>query len=80
MTSGKGSYVEYDDGRKMLDFTCGIGVTSMGESFSPSLLCMLIHILARTLPSKDQQSCSRPMYEYRARAGKLCMQSPPTAV
>ncbi|KAJ7126182.1 pyridoxal phosphate-dependent transferase [Mycena epipterygia] len=31
MTSGKGSYVEYDDGRKMLDFTCGIGVTSMGH-------------------------------------------------
>jgi len=31
MTSGKGSYVEYDDGRKMLDFTCGIGVTSLGH-------------------------------------------------
>ncbi|KAJ7634935.1 acetylornithine aminotransferase [Roridomyces roridus] len=31
MTSGKGSYVEYDDGRKMLDFTCGIGVTNMGH-------------------------------------------------
>ncbi|KAJ7512823.1 acetylornithine aminotransferase [Mycena galericulata] len=31
MTSGKGSYVEYNDGRKMLDFTCGIGVTSMGH-------------------------------------------------
>ncbi|KAJ6495361.1 acetylornithine aminotransferase [Mycena sanguinolenta] len=31
MTSGKGSYVEYDDGRKMLDFTCGIGVTNLGH-------------------------------------------------
>ncbi|KAJ7810782.1 acetylornithine aminotransferase [Mycena olivaceomarginata] len=31
MTSGKGSYVEYDDGRKMLDFTCGYGVTSLGH-------------------------------------------------
>ncbi|KAJ7204746.1 pyridoxal phosphate-dependent transferase [Mycena pura] len=31
MKSGKGSYVEYDDGRKMLDFTCGIGVTSLGH-------------------------------------------------
>ncbi|KAJ7913919.1 acetylornithine aminotransferase [Mycena leptocephala] len=31
MTKGKGSYVEYDDGRKMLDFTCGIGVTSLGH-------------------------------------------------
>jgi 4-aminobutyrate aminotransferase len=35
MTSGKGSYVEYDDGRKMLDFTCGIGVTSLGECIEP---------------------------------------------
>ncbi|KAJ7185436.1 acetylornithine aminotransferase [Mycena filopes] len=31
MTSGKGSYVEYADGRKMLDFTTGIGVTSLGH-------------------------------------------------
>ncbi|KAK7044549.1 acetylornithine aminotransferase [Favolaschia claudopus] len=31
MTSGKGSYVEYHDGRKMLDFTCGIGVTNLGH-------------------------------------------------
>jgi 4-aminobutyrate aminotransferase len=31
MTKGKGSYVVYDDGRQMLDFTCGIGVTSLGK-------------------------------------------------
>ncbi|KAJ6451695.1 acetylornithine aminotransferase [Mycena vitilis] len=31
MVDGKGSYVEFNDGRKMLDFTCGIGVTSMGH-------------------------------------------------
>ncbi|KAF7331399.1 Acetylornithine aminotransferase [Mycena kentingensis (nom. inval.)] len=31
MTKGKGSWVEYDDGRKMLDFTCGIGVTNLGH-------------------------------------------------
>lgn len=30
MVRGEGSYVYYDDGRKMLDFTCGIGVTSLG--------------------------------------------------
>jgi 4-aminobutyrate aminotransferase len=28
--SGKGSYVEFHDGRKMLDFTCGIGVANLG--------------------------------------------------
>lgn len=30
MTKGKGSYVEYDDGRQFLDFTSGIGVTNLG--------------------------------------------------
>jgi len=32
MIKGEGSYVKYDDGRKMLDFTCGIGVTSLGHA------------------------------------------------
>ncbi|KAF9078341.1 acetylornithine aminotransferase [Rhodocollybia butyracea] len=31
MTKGTGSYVEYMDGKKMLDFTCGIGVTNLGH-------------------------------------------------
>lgn len=31
MIKGEGSYVKYDDGRKMLDFTCGIGVTNLGK-------------------------------------------------
>ncbi|KIO17455.1 hypothetical protein M407DRAFT_12338 [Tulasnella calospora MUT 4182] len=29
--SGKGSYVETEDGRKLLDFTCGIAVTNLGH-------------------------------------------------
>ncbi|KAJ3511761.1 hypothetical protein NLJ89_g3910 [Agrocybe chaxingu] len=32
MTKGEGSYVVYDDGRRMLDFTCGIGVTNLGHA------------------------------------------------
>ncbi|KAF5359681.1 hypothetical protein D9756_002879 [Leucocoprinus leucothites] len=32
MVKGEGSYVYYDDGRKMLDFTCGIGVTNLGHA------------------------------------------------
>jgi len=32
MTKGDGSYVVYDDGRRMLDFTCGIGVTNLGHA------------------------------------------------
>ncbi|KAF9049108.1 acetylornithine aminotransferase [Panaeolus papilionaceus] len=32
MKKGEGSYVVYDDGRRMLDFTCGIGVTNLGHA------------------------------------------------
>ena len=32
MTKGDGSYVEYSDGRRYLDFTCGIGVTNLGHA------------------------------------------------
>ncbi|KAF5340507.1 hypothetical protein D9757_014671 [Collybiopsis confluens] len=31
LSKGSGSYVEYLDGKKMLDFTCGIGVTNLGH-------------------------------------------------
>lgn len=30
ITSGEGSYVNLHDGRRMLDFTTGIGVTNLG--------------------------------------------------
>ena len=33
LAKGEGSYVTLGDGRKMLDFTCGIGVTNLGELF-----------------------------------------------
>jgi 4-aminobutyrate aminotransferase-like enzyme len=39
--SGKGSYVTLDDGREMLDFTCGIGVTSLGVATPPWFSCKL---------------------------------------
>lgn len=32
MVKGEGSYVTLHDGRRMLDFTCGIGVTNLGEN------------------------------------------------
>ncbi|EUC64109.1 4-aminobutyrate aminotransferase [Rhizoctonia solani AG-3 Rhs1AP] len=31
ITKGEGSYVTFDDGRKLLDFTTGIGVTGLGH-------------------------------------------------
>jgi acetylornithine/succinyldiaminopimelate/putrescine aminotransferase len=31
MEKGRGSWVEYDNGRKYLDFTSGIGVTALGN-------------------------------------------------
>lgn len=33
IVKGEGSYVDLADGRRMLDFTCGIGVTGFGEFF-----------------------------------------------
>ena len=41
MTKGEGSYVVYDDGRRMLDFTCGIGVTSLGGLYSETIISCL---------------------------------------
>ena len=31
MAKGEGSYIQYEDGRTFLDFTCGIGVTNLGK-------------------------------------------------
>ncbi|KAF9026819.1 acetylornithine aminotransferase [Hymenopellis radicata] len=31
MSKGSGSYLEFTDGRKVLDFSCGIGVTGLGH-------------------------------------------------
>ncbi|EGN99716.1 hypothetical protein SERLA73DRAFT_52008 [Serpula lacrymans var. lacrymans S7.3] len=31
MTKGEGSYVSFEDGRRMLDFSCGIGVVNLGH-------------------------------------------------
>jgi 4-aminobutyrate aminotransferase-like enzyme len=35
---GEGSYLHFEDGRHMLDFTCGIGVTNLGESLYSELI------------------------------------------
>ena len=37
LTKAEGSYVTLGDGRKMLDFTCGIGVTNLGKCVRPFL-------------------------------------------
>lgn len=31
MSKGEGSYLSFEDGRRMLDFSCGIGVTNLGK-------------------------------------------------
>jgi 4-aminobutyrate aminotransferase len=31
LTRGEGSYVTTHEGKRMLDFTCGIGVTNLGK-------------------------------------------------
>lgn len=54
MTKGDGSYVDYSDGRRYLDFTCGIGVTNLGHahpkvSGAAAEQCMkIVHSQVRT--------------------------------
>lgn len=38
MTKGEGSYVSFGDGKRMLDFTTGIGVANLGMRAVLSLL------------------------------------------
>jgi 4-aminobutyrate aminotransferase len=61
MTKGKGSYVEYDDGRKMLDFTCGIGVTSLGECLSPSHGGLFKHLQGHCHPKISKAAADQCM-------------------
>jgi 4-aminobutyrate aminotransferase-like enzyme len=44
IVKGKGSYVEMNDGRRLLDFTTGIGVTALGEHLD---FRFLDHTMAR---------------------------------
>ena len=39
MTKGEGSYVTFGDGKKLLDFTCGIGVTNLGGCLAQQEVC-----------------------------------------
>ena len=42
LTKASGSYVSLSDGREMLDFTTGIGVTNLGECLANFVLTVLI--------------------------------------
>ena len=44
MAKGEGSYVSFEDGRTMLDFSCGIGATNLGE-----LLCSILGCFTKTI-------------------------------
>ena len=43
LTKASGSYVSLSDGREMLDFTTGIGVTNLGECLAN--LCLTLTVL-----------------------------------
>ena len=64
MTKGEGSYVTLGDGRKMLDFTSGIGVTNFGHchpkiSKAAADQCMNGIVHAQVRPSSPSTSPSR---------------------
>ena len=54
MSKGEGSYLSFEDGRRMLDFSCGIGVTNLGKYVvllcSQSLGSRRDHIKATVTP------------------------------
>ncbi|KAG5641056.1 hypothetical protein DXG03_006281 [Asterophora parasitica] len=47
MAKGNGSYVEYEDGKRLLDFSTGIGVTSLGTT------CQVTFVVAETNISRQ---------------------------
>lgn len=61
ITKGSGSYVTLNDGRELLDFTTGIGVTGLGHchpkvSQAAADQCMnIVHAQVHCLDSASQQ-------------------------
>lgn len=60
LTKGEGSYITLGDGRRLLDFTCGIGVTNLGV-YSDTLWVKSARFtqnwMSRTLSSQGQRCC-----------------------
>lgn len=78
---GDGSWVTMHSGRKLLDFTSGIGVTNLGASggmFSHRSTPTRKNHHPRPLPSQSEQSCGGPMPQSRARAGSYPRAHPPS--
>lgn len=44
MSKGEGSYLSFEDGRRILDFSCGIGVTNLGK-------CAVFALLREAMPT-----------------------------
>jgi acetylornithine/succinyldiaminopimelate/putrescine aminotransferase len=49
VTKGEGSYMHFADGRKMLDFTTGIGVTVLGEAPPPTSSVLVLTMYQATV-------------------------------
>jgi hypothetical protein len=63
MAKGEGSYVSFEDGRSMLDFSCGIGVTNLGELLLHSQVFNSDERKIRPLSPESFQSCCGSMCE-----------------
>ena len=74
IAKGEGSYVTLHDGRRMLDFTCGIGVTSLGEPYCLSDACtsslrdyMQGTVIRRSAKRLQTNACRLYMVKYVSR-------------
>jgi hypothetical protein len=69
--SGEGSYVTMSSGRRLLDFTCGIGVTNLGVC-DASRVSNSSHLIPgnRSLSPKGLESSRGSMHEDGTCAGQ----------
>jgi hypothetical protein len=58
LSKGEGSYVHFEDGRKALDFTTGIGVTVLGQCSPASALSSSLNICAGHCHPKVSQAAA----------------------
>jgi hypothetical protein len=65
--SGQGSWVTMTSGKRLLDFTCGIGVTNLGELeiFINFIIRVIYGDINRPLSSRRLKSGCRTNYESR---------------
>jgi acetylornithine/succinyldiaminopimelate/putrescine aminotransferase len=70
IASGQGCHVQLADGKKMLDFTCGIGVTNLGMPHPSAGRILKPLNVPRSLPPESESRSCRTVQQSRTYPGK----------